>query len=71
MRVADLIDLLCTFQEGHGPDAQIPIPRSPYQRSVANEAEGILEGAAFGEEIFMYNGNIATYLGSSGPEVQG
>lgn len=69
MRVADLIDLLCTFQEGHGPDAQIAIPRSPYQRGLADEAEEVPEGAAFGEEIFIYDGNIATYLDSRGPEV--
>lgn len=70
MRVADLIDLLCTYQEGYGPDAQVCIPRSPYQRGLADEAEEIPEGAAFGEEIFMYKDNIATYLDSSGPEVQ-
>jgi hypothetical protein len=66
MRVSDLISLLCTYQEGHGPDARIAIPRSSYQREVAAKT---CEDPQFGEEIFLYSGNISTYLDSRGPEV--
>lgn len=68
MRVDDMIDMLQAWERKHGPDAQIAIPRSSYQREVA-ETEGV-EEPQFGENIFIYYGNISTYLDSRGPEVQ-
>lgn len=70
MRVADMIDMLQAWKRKHGPDAQISVPRSQYERRRADDEAGSIGEAQFGEEIFIYNGNVSTYLDSRGPEVQ-
>lgn len=67
MRIEEMIAMLQDWERKHGPDAQIAIPRSSHEREVAAKAG--IEDPQFGEEEFIYSGNIATYLDSRGPEI--
>jgi len=68
MRVADLITMLQKHQDKYGADAQIAVPRSKYQREIAAKAG--VEDPNFGEEIFIKQEPIATYLNSRGDEIE-
>lgn len=69
MRVQDLIKLLEGWQEQHGPDAQISVPRSLESRKEqgATDYDNDYE---FGKDIVIHSEPICTYLDSTGPEVE-
>jgi len=66
MRVSDLIKLLEDWQTKHGPDAQMSVVGSNYNRDKAGADP---EWTYYGQEIYINDSPISTVLDSRGPEV--